>query len=96
MFTSHSMLTRCLLAGILLLPSLAATTRAEAQSGADLAAELIERSGLQRGICVVLGDDRSLAVEIAMASELQVHCRSRHAAAVRGRCRRTRHPPRGD
>jgi hypothetical protein len=81
MFTFHRMSTRCLLAG-LLLPSLAVATRAEAQSGADLAVQLIERSGLQRGICVVLGDDRSLAVEIAKASELQVHCRQPNAEVV--------------
>jgi outer membrane protein assembly factor BamB len=52
------------------------------QASAELATQLIEKSGLARGICAVIGDAGSLSVEIAKVSELQVHARHPSADVV--------------
>jgi outer membrane protein assembly factor BamB len=41
----------------------------------ELARDLTERAGVRRGVCAFLGGGRSLAREVARASELLVHCR---------------------
>ena len=51
-------------------------------NGQNLAAQLIEQGGLNRGLCVYMGEHLNTALEIAQASELLVHVRDPQYAAV--------------
>ena len=48
---------------------------AEALNSAVTAANVLQNTGLKRGICVVVGGDSLLPVELARSSELLIHCR---------------------
>jgi len=62
--------------------SLPSNSFAEPQSRA-MAKQLVERVGRQRGICVVLGGDPDVALEIARISELLVNVRQPQGEAAR-------------
>ena len=47
-----------------------------------LAQSLVERAGVRRGLCAVVGDDRNLALQLADWSELVVYVREPQAAAA--------------
>ncbi len=49
-----------------------------------VARQLVERAGIQRGVCAVLGRDGTVALELARQSQLLVHVREPDAAAVAG------------
>src|SRR6266446_6984460 len=55
---------------------------AAAASNRDLAAALLKRADMTRGLCAVLGSDGDLPVELAKASGLLVYVREPDAAAV--------------
>ncbi|MCH2373376.1 MAG: PQQ-binding-like beta-propeller repeat protein [Planctomycetes bacterium] len=64
------------------------STGAPAVSNSDRVAALVEHSGMRRGLCVVVGGDADLALELTHGSEFLVHVR--HAdqgatAALRAR-----------
>lgn len=48
----------------------------------ELAQELVQLGGVERGLCVVLGTDNDLALGLADASELLIHVRGPDAAQV--------------
>lgn len=58
-------------------------TSAHAEEGTKaLAAGVLKRIDLNRGLCAVVGRDRDLAIELAKASELLVHLRDPNPANV--------------
>jgi outer membrane protein assembly factor BamB len=62
--------------------SFAAAPESNSIDKAVLASKLVERAGIRRGICAVLGRDGNLAVELAQAAELLVHVREPSASQV--------------
>ncbi len=61
---------------------LAAAPSEKSVAAQNLAGELFQRTGIRRGLCVVLGDDVDVPLEIAQGSELLVHVRSPQTAVV--------------
>ena len=86
-FSSHRAAWRLALICLAVnLPSAAADNKFG--SASELATYLLNESGSTRGLCAVVGAETDLAVEIALQSELAVHCREPDAVAVRALRRR--------
>lgn len=58
-----------------LLIGVAAQTRGDEMTSAQLAARILQDTDVRRGVCVVVGGDAMLPLELVRSSELLVHCR---------------------